>query len=128
MLGELRDDVASGPDARIRRHTKIKPAVIRQIGKLSVLVVVLQFDVGFDVLLLHVALPGREALFLVARVLDGLPSYMLATVHRDGFPRDVVGAGEEQHGIGDLFGRRAVSEGHRSAITRECFSILPPVR
>ena len=53
---------------------------------------------------------------------------MLATVHRDGFPRDVVGAGEEQHDIGDLFGRRTMSEGHRSAITRECFGILPPVR
>ncbi len=53
---------------------------------------------------------------------------MLAAVHRDGLPGDVVRAGEKQHGVGDLFGRRAVSERHRGAATRECLIILPGVR
>jgi hypothetical protein len=52
---------------------------------------------------------AKYGLFLVARARNALRNDVLAAVHRDGLPGDVVRAGEKQHGVGDLFGRRAVA-------------------
>jgi hypothetical protein len=56
-LGELLDDAAPGADARLLgRRVEARSAVVGQIGKLSLLVVVLQFDFRVEILLLHVRL------------------------------------------------------------------------